>query len=231
MSKNKGSPFEVLRDLKKKLEVQEKAQAQERSQVRAREVAEAKRRAAEPKKPPPASRLSDAELFANAMQGVRRLEADIIQKPRREIIVEPEEVTDSSLQELIDVVEGRAPLDYTASDEWVEGRARDCNRVQLSKLKNGDFAVESHIDLHGLSRDDAKQAVNDFLMKAMAKGQRCVLIVCGRGLRSPGGVPVLKEALVSWLAHGKLSRKILAFSSAQVHDGGVGAIYVLLRKN
>ena len=228
MAKNKGSPFEALRDLKKKLEVEEK-EREEKARKAARESTRLTPQKTSPQKPE--RRLSDAELFANAMQGVQRLEADVIQKPRREIVVEPEEVTDPGMQELIDVVEGRAPLDFTASDEWVEGRARDCNRLQLTRLKNGEFAVEAHIDLHGLSRDDAKQAVSDFLMKAMGKGQRCVLIVCGRGLRSPGGIPVLKEALVSWLAHGKMSRKILAFCSAQVHDGGVGAIYVLLRKS
>jgi DNA-nicking Smr family endonuclease len=41
---------------------------------------------------------------------------------------------------------------------------------------------------------------------------------------------VLKEELPLWLNRGPIRKIVLAFSTALPHDGGTGAIYVLLRK-
>jgi DNA-nicking Smr family endonuclease len=57
-----------------------------------------------------------------------------------------------------------------------------------------------------------------------------VLIVHGRGLNSKDNVPVLKERLKSWLAHGSIGKIVLAFTTARACDGGAGALYVLLRR-
>jgi DNA-nicking Smr family endonuclease len=43
-------------------------------------------------------------------------------------------------------------------------------------------------------------------------------------------IPVLKRQLTGWLARGHWSRLVLAFTSARPYDGGVGALYVLLRR-
>ena len=42
--------------------------------------------------------------------------------------------------------------------------------------------------------------VDAFLRRSRQQGKRCVLLVHGRGLHSKDQVPVLKEALQSWLA-------------------------------
>jgi DNA-nicking Smr family endonuclease len=57
-----------------------------------------------------------------------------------------------------------------------------------------------------------------------------VLLIHGRGRNSPGQVPVLKDRLKMWLTRSKLAKIILAFSTARQHDGGPGALYVLLRR-
>jgi DNA-nicking Smr family endonuclease len=57
-----------------------------------------------------------------------------------------------------------------------------------------------------------------------------VLIVHGRGLNSKDNVPVLKERLKVWLAHGSIGKVVLAFTTARACDGGAGALYVLLRR-
>lgn len=237
-----GSPFDALKKLKKKLAAEE-AEAAEKARVakaKANALAESKEAArlraqalgaGRPAENARLDALSEAELFEQAMSGVKPIDRKS-EPPRKPLpqVTPAAEYVDEELQEFIDVVEGRVALDYSASDEFVQARALDCSFLQLDKLKKGDFAVEGHIDLHGLNRDEAKAAVTEFLEKSQLKGHRCVLIVSGRGLRSPGGVPVIKQALVKWLAEGKLSRKVLAFSSAQAHDGGLGALYVLLRR-
>jgi len=43
-------------------------------------------------------------------------------------------------------------------------------------------------------------------------------------------VPVLKEALKRWMHTARFSRHVLGFSTARPHDGGAGAIYVLLKR-
>ncbi|MBI3554750.1 MAG: Smr/MutS family protein [Deltaproteobacteria bacterium] len=138
---------------------------------------------------------------------------------------------DEVMNNLRDLVEGRAPLDFTDSDEFVEGRAADCSRLDLSRLRDGVFAIQDTLDLHGHNREEAFAAVLGFFAESLKRGYRCVNVICGRGLHTPGGVPVLKELLVRWLVQGRLSYNVLAFSSAKRHDGGVGAIYVLLRRN
>ena len=57
-----------------------------------------------------------------------------------------------------------------------------------------------------------------------------MLIVHGRGNHSKDQIPVLKQAVRSWLERGQISRVVLAFTTARPHDGGAGAMYVLLRR-
>jgi DNA-nicking Smr family endonuclease len=78
--------------------------------------------------------------------------------------------------------------------------------------------------------DAALAEVEQFVFRCVNSGLRCVLIVHGRGRNSPGQVPVLKDRLKQWLTRGKLGRLVLAFSTARAHDGGPGALYVLLRR-
>jgi DNA-nicking Smr family endonuclease len=90
--------------------------------------------------------------------------------------------------------------------------------------------VQGRLDLHGLTRDAARGAVERFLRESRLGGKRCVVVVHGRGLHSEDQLPVLKEALRDWLASHRFGRQVLAFCSAQPGDGGAGALYVLLRR-
>jgi DNA-nicking Smr family endonuclease len=90
--------------------------------------------------------------------------------------------------------------------------------------------VQGHLDLHGQTRDEAKRAVELFLRDARRSGKRCVVLVHGRGLHSRDQLPVLKEALGTWLGQGRFARHVLAFATARPADGGAGAVYVLLRR-
>jgi len=135
-----------------------------------------------------------------------------------------------ALDQLRALVRGEAPFDLADSDEFIEGRAAGLDPSVARKLRKGEYAVQGHIDLHGLTRGEAKQAVDRFLKAARAEGKRCVLLVHGRGMHSKDQVPVLKEALRSWLATARFGRHVLAFATARPQDGGAGALYVLLRR-
>ncbi|WP_373501118.1 Smr/MutS family protein [Desulfococcus sp.] len=112
--------------------------------------------------------------------------------------------------------------------EYMEGRGYNVGREVTRRLYNGDFSIQDHIDLHGLSAADAREAFSAFMASAIAAGKRGVLIVHGRGLSSPAA-PVLKSQVLSWLTRSAIRKWVLAFTSARNCDGGAGATYVLLR--
>lgn len=183
----------------------------------------------------PERRLSDADLFADAIAGVARLDPD----PRGRVgtpPAQPPPISRRAADEaeayaaLADLVEGSGPFEMSATDEYLEFCAPGVNRQLLRRLRSGDFALQGHVDLHGMTRDEAQVAVSGFLEKSRIDGKRCVLIVHGRGLNSKDQIPVLKERVRAWLARGRLSRQVLAFASARPCDGGTGALYVLLRR-
>ena len=189
----------------------------------------------EPPPTPPrrAVQSTDADLWASATAGIERLAPgpDRVEPTAPSRAPEPFWHPDlDALKALEAIVSGEAPLDLSDSDEFIEGSVPGFDRAILRRLRRGEFAVQGHIDLHGMTRDEAKRSVDEFLKKARASGKRCVLLVHGRGIHSKDQVPILKEALRSWLATARFGRHVLAFATARPTDGGAGAIYVLLRR-
>jgi DNA-nicking Smr family endonuclease len=135
-----------------------------------------------------------------------------------------------ALATLGDLVAGNGPFDITDTDEYIEGRASGVDPRIVRRLRQGHFAYQAHLDLHRLTADEARGAVERLLVQACRRGLRCVLIIHGRGRNSKDQVPVLKERLKVWLGRGALSRFVLAFTTARPCDGGGGAVYVLLRR-
>jgi DNA-nicking Smr family endonuclease len=131
---------------------------------------------------------------------------------------------------LADLVAGRAPFDIADTGEYTEGIASGVDRRLLVRLRRGDYAIQSHLDLHGLTQKEARAQMDEFIARSRKDGHRCVLIVHGRGLRSKDHVPVLKERLKVWLSRGGIGKQVLAFCTARPVDGGAGAVYVLLRR-
>ena len=180
----------------------------------------------------PASPADEARLFQREMAGVRPLSTrDNYIPDRRPKTAPPVQDDDAeAMAQLADLVDGRVTFDFTASDERIEGISMGLDRRLLRRLRQGNFAVQAHLDLHGMTRQEARPLVESFIVDARARRRRCVLIVHGRGLNSKDQIPVLKESLRVWLAKGRIGRSVLAFCSARPSDGGAGAVYVLLRK-
>lgn len=95
----------------------------------------------------------------------------------------------------------------------------------LRDLRRGRWVVQAKLDLHGMNRDEARLAVGEFLHECQARDLRCLRVVHGKGLRSPGRDPVLKKLVLGWLAQ---HREVLAFCQARAAEGGAGAVVVLL---
>ena len=99
----------------------------------------------------------------------------------------------------------------------------------LRKLLRGEIDVERSLDLHGLTEENARHAVERGIAEALAAGVRGVRVVHGRGLHSKGA-PVLREALRGWLEQPDVAPFVAGFASAPEGAGGAGATLVCLRR-
>jgi DNA-nicking Smr family endonuclease len=112
------------------------------------------------------------------------------------------------------------------TDDALSFRRRGIGIDVVRKLRRGVWALQAELDLHGLRRDEARDRLGVFFRDAERTGLRCVRIVHGKGLGSPGREPVLKARVKGWLAQ---QAAVLAFTHARPADGGHGALIVLLR--
>jgi len=94
------------------------------------------------------------------------------------------------------------------------------------RLRKGEWSLQRELDLHGMRREDAREALSAFIRDAHRQGLRCLRVVHGKGLGSPGRVPVLKSKVQAWLIQ---KQEVLAFVQARADEGGAGALVVLLK--
>ena len=92
------------------------------------------------------------------------------------------------------------------------------------RLFRGDVPVDRRLDLHGLTAARAESRLAQFIETAARDGCRCVLVITGKG------AGILRGHVPNWLKRQPLSPHILALAEARPHDGGSGALYVLLRR-
>lgn len=167
----------------------------------------------------------DRKLFRQAMQGVdplQRKNRASDRKPKRMRLrqrdIERKRVLRESLNDPRDpdTLGAEPPLSYVASG---------IQRRVSHRLRRGQITVQAVLDLHGKSRAQAHESLNQFLADCSKRGHRCVRIIHGKGHRSGPEGPVLKHAVASWLVQ---RADVLAYTSARPVDGGTGAVYVLL---
>jgi DNA-nicking Smr family endonuclease len=184
-----------------------------------------------PLTPEPPVEESEASLFEQAMAGVQRVDW------RHERVPSPAptppehpgtELEDRRLME--EAVNGHPALPVDAHPEYIEGWVGVAGRRFLPNLRNGNYSIQGQVDLHGLSQEEARMAVEEFVNRMSRFQSCCVKIIHGRGINSPSDRAVLKESLQRWLCTRRMARHVVAYASAPYSDGGVGALYVLLRK-
>jgi DNA-nicking Smr family endonuclease len=95
----------------------------------------------------------------------------------------------------------------------------------LGQLRKGKWSIQDQLDLHGLRRDEARDALGAFVRSADQRGLRCLRVIHGKGHGSPGREPILKSKVHKWLAQ---KHEVIAFAQAAGPQGGAGAVIVLL---
>lgn len=105
------------------------------------------------------------------------------------------------------------------------------------RLSRGRAQVDAVMDLHGLRQDQAHSALRNFLFNAQASGAKLVLVITGKGGRSPdlasfhSDIGVLRRSVPQWLRAPELRGVVIGFEEAVHHHGGAGALYVRIRRS
>ncbi len=173
---------------------------------------------------------TDEELFEEAMAGVTEIKEYRRMRPCRKQVrpaVRKEFPDCEGMRALEDIVAGRRAMNLADTQEYVEWINDDFRTDFTRLLHDGRYSVKDCLDLHGFTVEEAEEAVALFFRESLRKGYKCLKIIHGRGLRSPHG-PVLKDRLIKRLS-GHYRKNVIAFVTARQCDGGLGALYVLLK--
>ena len=174
---------------------------------------------------------AEKELFARAVGRVMALPAKhrpghkaSLQRTKPAPIAEQQRLDEESVmrEALSDEFDVETLLQ---TDETLSFRRPGMGPDVVRKLRQGSWSIQRQLDLHGLRREDARDALGAFIREANKAGVRCVRVVHGKGLGSPGKTPVLKGRVQSWLIQ---KQEVLAVVQARPAEGGAGALVVLL---
>lgn len=133
------------------------------------------------------------------------------------------------LDHLHHLVDDAVRFEVTDDGRRVEGRRVDVPPALVRDLRRGKLPIDGRLDLHGLGAEAAREKLLEFLRTQRTRGERCVLVIHGKGEHSaaPGGV--LRGEIAAWLSQGRAREHVAAFATAHDEDGGEGAVYVALR--
>ena len=207
----KARSLDALGALKKALQ----SAREQATQARARELEHAARE------------LRERNLFAASVGAVVPLRRPVATAPARQRpapVARQREQDEARVmvEALSDEFDVESLLD---TDDSLSFRRRGIGQEVVRKLRRGVWATQAQLDLHGLRRDEAREALGEFMRESAREGWRCVRVIHGKGNGSPGREPVLKSKVKSWLVQKK---EVIAFTQARAADGGAGAVMVLL---
>ena len=164
----------------------------------------------------------DDDLFSQAMQDVKPLQSNRVSHKKKPAAIQKRaQQTSSNIQDTL------SDDFIPPCDDFLEFMRPGVQKSYLKQIRNGKIAVEHDIDLHGYRRDDARITLLEFIHHSQQQGYKLVRIVHGKGYNSDDNKPVLKAMVNKWLQN---IPEVLAFVSATPKDGGIGAVYVLLKK-
>lgn len=120
---------------------------------------------------------------------------------------------------------GLERVDQHAAGDVLSHRREALSPRAFQRLKRGQFSVQDELDLHGATALQAEGLLRRFLADAHAHDHGCVRVIHGKGQRSDGDAPVLKNLVDRVL---RQRADVMAFHSAPPTQGGTGAVLVLL---
>lgn len=162
----------------------------------------------------PIKKENKAELKSTAKEDAQTLEAR-----RQAALQETEEDSNFLSEEYVDLMGPFDPVEYK-KDGVQEG--------VYKRLKQGKYPVDAALNLQKKPVEVCRGEVFQFIEDCYKHDIRVALITFGRG-DSPQSLPcVVKSYLAKWLPQ---FSQVIAVNSALKTQGGMGALYVLLKKS
>ncbi len=172
----------------------------------------------------------EAQVFRQTMGDVTPIKAPDIYQHQRPVTTAPRSQPRQDINSMADAMQHMEQWsDEFEANPWDDGEAasyavKGSSPDLLSKLRKGQWPVQAYLDLHGMQRDQARSALADFLKRSRRAKLRSVCIIHGKGINSRQPA-VLPGKVRNWLTQ---SDSVQAFCPASPHDGGAGAVHVLL---
>ena len=173
----------------------------------------------------------EENIFREAVKNVKPLK---IKSKTIEIVnnkPKPKPIAKKTLEDEREVLIDSLSDDYIYEDGELEdgllfirsGHSPDI----IKKLKKGYWVIQGSIDLHGMVSQEAKSYIVDYIQECKKRHIRCIRIIHGKGIGSKNKEPVLRNKVKNWLAQ---KDEGIAYAQAPKHDGGSGAVVVLLKE-
>ena len=175
---------------------------------------------------------NESESFSEMMKGVKplsqnKIEPDTTPKPKASLKHGDRQQFSNQGKDKFQILGELEYVTPVSPDDILSFVRGGIQEKLKTKLKKGQIPFESKIDLHGATVKQAGEYLHHAIEHAYSSGQRCILVVHGRGMGSFDKKPALKTHVNYWLRD---LPQVLAFHSAQPKHGGVGALYVLLKR-
>ncbi len=167
----------------------------------------------------------DKAIFREAMKGVKRLSHTKVTLTPKKPHIKAQPPKEHSTDEETFFFSDFEKFDAVDSQDLLQYSRPGLQHKVLRNLRRGQYNIEAMLDLHGMTANEAKSALGQFLAACKRNGIRHVLMIHGKGRSN--SKPILKNKLNHWL---RQTDDVLAFCSAMAKDGSSGALYVLLRR-
>ncbi len=173
--------------------------------------------------PVPKKKITKEEqaLFRDSIGDIQKIESDrvILTSPKRKLQrAFKSEVIEHHL-------ETEATIQASVMGERLAYSQPFVTRQTVNALRKGKIESEATLDLHGLTIKQAEQQLSQFMQQSLSHGLFSIHIIHGKGFRSEQNFPILKNWVNQWL---RRQNYVIAFCSAGHHDGGTGAVRVLI---
>lgn len=171
--------------------------------------------------------ISDDELWKSAVRDVKKLKT----KSRKEIVPSPSFTNKPDQRKDISIYD----LHITRKQELsylTPGDMSGLDKRLAQSIKQGKYMIDYTLDLHGRNRHQAYISLQQCLLNAYQQGKRCILVITGKGekqgsFRYDG---VIRDLLPEWINLESLRPVVIAYCYAAPHHGGVGAMYIYIKR-
>ncbi len=164
------------------------------------------------------------QLFRDAVAGIKPLAQDKVTLPRNKKLQNQKILQNKRRQQ--EQKRSRASFEFSdgfqAHFDLTQPLKYSRNKTfsgEVKRLRQGIYAPEVTLDLHGYNRENAKAEIADLLHYAKKQHYYCICIVHGIGSR------ILKQHIPNWLVQ---HPDVVGFHEAPLEWGGKGALLVLL---